>query len=212
MARARQQTLEAKIVLLGDTGVGKTSIAYRYTQDEGFQHMTNPTIGAEFLLKNVQVDEFKLKLQIWDTAGQEKFRSLAPMYYRGAKAALLVYDITSTESFNRVKDWVNELKTNLTEEIIMQVVGNKKDKESQREVHFEEASAYANLVGANYFETSAKTKEGIEEVFDDVAVKIVEAESSAERSKSNESSDETVDLHKTKDSQGQKKDEDTCCP
>jgi len=93
------QVLEAKIVLLCDTGVGKTSLALRFTQDV-FQPRINPTIGASFLMKNMEIDDQKLKLQIWDTAGQERFRSLAPMYYRGASAAIVVYDICSPQSFS----------------------------------------------------------------------------------------------------------------
>jgi len=167
-------TLEAKIVLLGDTGVGKTSIALRFTQDT-FQTRTNPTIGASFLMKNMQIDETKIKLQIWDTAGQERFRSLAPMYYRGASAALLVYDLTSAQSFGKVKEWVNELRLNVPEDIIMVVVGNKVDRaESHRQLQSEVGQEYAKSVGAAFAEVSAKTKQGIDEVFQDIAIKLVQ--------------------------------------
>jgi len=170
--------IEAKIVLLGDTGVGKTSIALRFTQDT-FQTRTTPTIGASFLMKNLVIDEKKIKLQIWDTAGQERFKSLAPMYYRGASAALLIYDVTSPSSFNKVKDWVNELRINVPEDIIMVIVGNKIDKLSDRvknrtlkpEVGGQD---YARSVGASFIETSAKTKEGIEEVFRDIANRLIQ--------------------------------------
>jgi len=169
-----REIIESKIVLLGDSGVGKTSIALRYTQEESnFQQRTNPTIGASFLMKNLQIDDKKLKLQIWDTAGQERFRSLAPMYYRGASAALLVYDITSVSTYKKVKEWVNELKKNVQEDIIMVVVGNKLDRASDRQIPYEEAKEYALSVGASYAETSAKTKEGIESVFTEISQKII---------------------------------------
>jgi len=168
--------IEAKIVLLGDTGVGKTSIALRFTQDT-FQVRTNPTIGASFLMKNMVFDDKKIKLQIWDTAGQERFRSLAPMYYRGASAALLVYDITSLVSFNKVKEWINELRLNVPEDIIMVVVGNKVDRAAKhRQVKFEVGYDYARSVGASFTETSAKTKEGIEEVFNDIAKRLIQTQ------------------------------------
>eukprot|EP01128_Nolandella_sp_AFSM9_P008214 TRINITY_DN4783_c0_g1_i1.p1 TRINITY_DN4783_c0_g1~~TRINITY_DN4783_c0_g1_i1.p1 ORF type:complete len:237 (-),score=53.04 TRINITY_DN4783_c0_g1_i1:179-838(-) len=168
-----QSTLEAKIVLLGDTGVGKTSIALRFTQDT-FQARTNPTIGASFLMKNMQVGENKMKLQIWDTAGQDRFRSLAPMYYRGASAALLVYDLTSASSFAKIKEWVKELRHNVPTDIIMVVVSNKLDRaESHRQLKREVGEEYARSVGASFAEVSAKTKEGIDEVFVEIAEKLL---------------------------------------
>jgi len=165
--------IEAKIVLLGDSGVGKTSIALRFTQDT-FQPMTNPTIGASFLLKNMVIDEKKIKLQIWDTAGQERFKSLTPMYYRDASAALLIYDITSASSFNKVKEWVNELRVNVPDDIIIVVVGNKIDQAKNRQLKPEIGQEYARSVGASFIETSAKTKEGIEEVFKDIATRLIQ--------------------------------------
>uniref|UniRef100_A0A6B2LI94 Uncharacterized protein n=1 Tax=Arcella intermedia TaxID=1963864 RepID=A0A6B2LI94_9EUKA len=159
--------------MLGDTGVGKTSIALRFTNDT-FQPRTNPTIGASFLMKSMTVDDKKIKLQIWDTAGQERFRSLAPMYYRGASAAVLVYDITSAFSYNKVKEWVNELKVNVTDDITMVVVGNKLDRaQKHRQLQTEVGQEYATSVGASFTETSAKTGEGIEAVFLEIAKKLI---------------------------------------
>merc|ERR1711974_92550 len=97
----KEQTCDAKLVLLGNSGVGKTSVVLRYVQ--GVYSLDQPsTIGASFMTKRMFLDDWKVKLQIWDTAGQERFRSMAPMYYRGASAAILVYDITSVESFENV--------------------------------------------------------------------------------------------------------------
>uniref|UniRef100_A0A6B2LHQ4 Uncharacterized protein n=1 Tax=Arcella intermedia TaxID=1963864 RepID=A0A6B2LHQ4_9EUKA len=189
--------IESKIVLLGDTGVGKTSIALRFTNDT-FQPRTNPTIGASFLMKSMTVDDRKLKLQIWDTAGQERFRSLAPMYYRGASAALLVYDLTSPFSFNKVKEWVNELKINVPDDIIIVVVGNKLDKaQKHREISTETGQEYARSVGAAFFETSAKTKEGIEEAFHSIAQKLIEIQVQKQKAEPQEQSTIKIQQEKT---------------
>jgi len=213
-------TTEAKIVLLGDTGVGKTSIALRFTQDT-FNSRTNPTIGASFLMKNMVIDEKKIKLQIWDTAGQERFRSLAPMYYRGASAALLVYDITSATSFNKVKEWVNELKLNVPEDIILVVVGNKADREKYRQLKSEQGLEYASSVGASFTETSAKSKQGIDEVFNEIAKRLIASQNikpvpgaSSSKSPNSSSSSPPVVLSnpRPQDNHGNSNDmNDSCC-
>ncbi|VVD02978.1 unnamed protein product [Leptidea sinapis] len=116
------KVVEAKIVVLGSQGVGKTSLVVRYIGKMFSKHIS-PTIGASFFTCNINV---------WDTAGQERFRAMAPMYYRNANAALLVYDITSASSFAAIKGWVKELKTNVPEAMVLAVVGNKCDLESYR--------------------------------------------------------------------------------
>eukprot|EP01121_Diplochlamys_sp_Union-15-3_P018648 TRINITY_DN6842_c0_g1_i1.p1 TRINITY_DN6842_c0_g1~~TRINITY_DN6842_c0_g1_i1.p1 ORF type:complete len:208 (-),score=35.17 TRINITY_DN6842_c0_g1_i1:77-700(-) len=168
--------VDGKIVLLGDTGVGKTSLALRFAKDQ-FKPKSTPTIGASFLVKTLDIDDKRLKMQIWDTAGQERFRSLAPMYYRGAVSAILVFDLTNQESFRKMKEWVNELQTNVDDDIIMNVVGNKIDRveknPDRRKVTVEEAKAYAATIKATYYEVSAKTSLGIEDLFTEVGKKIV---------------------------------------
>jgi len=170
-----EQLIEAKIVILGDTGVGKTSIVLQYVENR-FNVMSSPTIGASFLSKTMWIDGVRCRLQLWDTAGQERFRSLAPMYYRGAAAAVLVYDVTSPETFKKVKEWVKELRTNVFEEITLVVVGNQVDKPYPK-VTKEEASEYAASIGALFFETSAKKNTGIEELFLEIAKLLVETKS-----------------------------------
>eukprot|EP01091_Cochliopodium_minus_P015264 TRINITY_DN5381_c0_g1_i1.p1 TRINITY_DN5381_c0_g1~~TRINITY_DN5381_c0_g1_i1.p1 ORF type:complete len:214 (-),score=45.44 TRINITY_DN5381_c0_g1_i1:94-735(-) len=165
-------SIDAKIVLLGDSAVGKTSFALRYV-DDVFSSSSNPTIGASFLTKRLTIKDFKIKLQIWDTAGQERFRSLAPMYYRGAIAAILVYDITNSESFEQTKSWVEELKSNLDDMIILVLVGNKKDLHEIRSITFKEGKEYAESINAMFFETSAKLNEGIDEVFLEISKKLL---------------------------------------
>eukprot|EP01118_Nematostelium_gracile_P000785 TRINITY_DN10791_c0_g1_i1.p1 TRINITY_DN10791_c0_g1~~TRINITY_DN10791_c0_g1_i1.p1 ORF type:complete len:223 (-),score=40.43 TRINITY_DN10791_c0_g1_i1:17-685(-) len=168
-----EQLLEAKLVVLGDTGVGKTSIVLQYVENR-FNVMSSPTIGASFLSKTLWVDGVRCRLQLWDTAGQERFRSLAPMYYRGAAAAILVYDVTNAESFRKVKEWVKELRTNVFEDIILVLVGNQIDKNFPK-VTKEEAIDYATSINALFFETSAKKAIGIEELFLEIAKLLVQS-------------------------------------
>ncbi|XP_075156950.1 RAS oncogene family member Rab21 [Haematobia irritans] len=154
-----------KVVLLGEGCVGKTSIVCRYVEDKfNSQHIS--TQQASFLTKKVNLDNgTKVQLNIWDTAGQERFHALGPIYYRGSHGAILVYDITDEDSFQKVKNWVKELKRMLGSEIILTIAGNKIDLEDQRTVPEDDAIAYAESVGAHYFETSAKNNENIDELF-----------------------------------------------
>ncbi|CAM9271044.1 unnamed protein product [Ectocarpus sp. 6 AP-2014] len=122
---------EVKVVLLGDTGVGKSSLVHRFVTNN-FKPYSESTIGASFMSKMIMVDGSPMKFQIWDTAGQEKYHSLAPMYYRGAGAAIVVYDITKMHSFRTLKEWINELQAQGPQDIAIAVAGNKRDLESQR--------------------------------------------------------------------------------
>jgi len=166
-----QPYIEAKVVLLGDTGVGKTSTVLRYVEQR-FLTSSTPTIGASFLSKTIWVSGSRVKLQLWDTAGQERFRSLAPMYYRGAAAAVLVYDVTSADTFTKVKEWVKELRTNVFDDLILIICGNQIDR-TARNVDSQEAAEYAKSIGALFFETSAKNNIGIEEMFFEIAKQLV---------------------------------------
>lgn len=130
--------LEAKVVILGSQGVGKTSLVHRYTSGQFSIASTPSTIGASFLTKKLIVDGVKVRLQLWDTAGQERFRSMAPMYYRGSHAAVIVYDITSMSSFMDIRTWIEELKKNMTTDLVIHIVGAKLDlARSQRQVELE---------------------------------------------------------------------------
>lgn len=155
---------ELKVCLLGDTGVGKSSIVCRFVQDH-FDHNISPTIGASFMTKTVPCGNELHKFLIWDTAGQERFHSLAPMYYRGSAAAVIVYDITKQDSFHTLKKWVKELKEHGPENIVMAIAGNKCDLSDIREVPLKDAKEYAESIGALVVETSAKNAINIEELF-----------------------------------------------
>ncbi|XP_074661637.1 ras-related protein Rab-31-like [Tubulanus polymorphus] len=165
-------TIEAKIVVLGSQGVGKTSLVVRYVSN-AYNHNATPTIGASFFTCKLAIDSYRVKLQVWDTAGQERFRAMAPMYYRKANAAFLVFDLTSAESFEDVKTWVKELKRNIDGTIAMCVLGNKNDLENEREVPKDIAQDYATSIGALYFETSALENNGIQDAFMQVALRLI---------------------------------------
>lgn len=146
--------------------MGKTSLVLRYMEDKfNTEHLS--TLQASFVTKKVTLpDESRAQLNIWDTAGQERFHALGPIYYRGSDGALLVYDITDQDSFLKVKSWVRELKQMRGSEIELVIVGNKTDLEDQRTVSYETAMRYAQTVGAQYVETSAKENESVTELFE----------------------------------------------
>ncbi|KAB0796640.1 hypothetical protein PPYR_10701 [Photinus pyralis] len=153
-----------KVVLLGEGCVGKTSLLLRYIEDK-FNARHISTNQASFLAKKLNIEGKRVNLSIWDTAGQEKFHALGPIYYRSSNGAVLVYDITDVDSFQRIKSWVKELRKILGTDVCLVIVGNKTDLEKDRNVDIEEAEEYAKKVGATHFETSAKQNTGIEEMF-----------------------------------------------
>ncbi|PZC79993.1 ras-related protein Rab-21 [Helicoverpa armigera] len=164
MATAASGTHNFKVVLLGEGCVGKTSLLLRYIEDKfNDKHLT--TLQATFLNKRLNINGKRVNLSIWDTAGQEKFHALGPIYYRNSNGAILVYDITDEDSFGKVKNWVKELKKMLGSDIVLTIAGNKIDLEHERTVPLEEAESYANMVGAQHFYTSAKLNQGVEELF-----------------------------------------------
>merc|ERR1712025_1229829 len=162
-----------KILLVGDSGVGKSSVLLRFTQNE-FEDMS-PTIGVDFKLKMMNVEDKRLKLTIWDTAGQERFRTLTSSYYRGAHGIIFVYDVTRPDSFRGVEEiWMNEVESYSTLDAIKIVIGNKVDKEDTRKVTREEGKSFARRHGCLFLETSAKTSQGVEQVFQELLQKILE--------------------------------------
>jgi len=160
-----------KLVLLGDTAVGKSCLVVRFVRDEFFEFQ-EPTIGAAFLTQTVALDDSTVKFEIWDTAGQERYRSLAPMYYRGAAAAIVVYDITNPDSFTGAKSWVKELQRRGDPNVVIALAGNKADLESRRKVEFEEANSYAEENGILHLETSAKNANNVKSLFVEIAKKL----------------------------------------
>lgn len=160
-----------KLVLLGEAAVGKSSLVLRFVSNE-FQENKEPTIGAAFLTQKCTVGDRTIKYEIWDTAGQERFASLAPMYYRNAQAAVVVYDITKPSSFIRARHWIKELKDQSPEGIVIALVGNKLDLEDERKVEASEVEEEARSQGLMFFQTSAKTGEGVLDVFEGIGKNI----------------------------------------
>ena len=157
-----------KLLTLGDTTVGKTSIVLRFSDDK-FDENQFATIGIDFKTKYIKVRDASVKVLIWDTAGQEKFRNIAKQYYKGANGVLLVYDICNRKSFERVEFWMNELKeNNQIESLYTILVANKIDLENKRVVTREEGEKYAEDNNISYFEVSAKNGEGIVDLFNNI--------------------------------------------
>jgi len=154
-----------KIVLLGDSGVGKSNLVFRFTKNE-FNKDSKSTIGVEFATKTVQIEDNKLvKAQIWDTAGQERYRSIASSYYRGAVGALLVYDVTDRNSFNHVPMWLKEVEENAEKDCLIMLVGNKMDLNDQRTVFVRDGRSFARKNGLAFIETSALDATGVDTAF-----------------------------------------------
>ena len=163
-----------KILLLGDSTVGKTCFLLRYT-DDTFLDVHMATIGLDYRLKTMILNDQKIvKVQLWDTAGQDKFRAITRNYYKGAKGIILIYDVTNIKSYENIKKWINEIKEEISENITIVLIGNKIDNENQRKISKEQGEKLANDYNVTFFETSAKTGQGINESVFYLVQKIVE--------------------------------------
>ncbi|KAH0792321.1 small GTP-binding protein [Histomonas meleagridis] len=160
---------QMKVVIVGDTKVGKSCIINKYVR-EAMDKNLPPTVGAAFYTKVVQTQKGSVRLQLWDTAGQEKFRALAPMYYRSADVAVLVYDVTSKASLEGLEKWASEIANRGPPNVKLVVIGNKIDLEDARCISKEQGKELADRLGAVIFgETSAVTGEGINDIFNQIA-------------------------------------------
>ena len=165
-----------KLLLIGDAGVGKSSILLRFTDDTFNDHLQS-TIGVDFKVKMMKKKSKTVKITIWDTAGQERCRTLTSSYYRGAHGIMLVYDVTRKSTLTQLQTWLDEVETYCganSKEVVKLLVGNKKDKDADREISWQEGAAWARGRGMLFIETSAKTNDGITQVFDEVVQKILE--------------------------------------
>ncbi|KAK1353088.1 RAB GTPase-like [Heracleum sosnowskyi] len=156
-----------KIVVIGDSAVGKSNLLSRFARDE-FDQNSKATIGVEFQTQVVQVDGKEVKAQVWDTAGQERFRAVTSAYYRGAVGALLVYDITRRPTFDSIKRWLDELNTHCDTTVARMLVGNKCDLEDIRDVSVEEGKNLAEEEGLFFIETSALDATNVNTAFENV--------------------------------------------
>lgn len=190
-----------KILIIGETAVGKSCLLLRFAEDKFNQDFLT-TIGIDFKVRHMIIDDAKIKLQIWDTAGQEKFRTIAKGYFRGANGIIIVFDVTSRDTFNQCKTWMNSIKETMTEPVDIVLVGNKCD--MTRVITEEEAQTLANEMGVKYFETSAKTGQNVENTFMELATmakRRKDADPSLERSQIK------IDIKRTVP----KKEESNCC-
>jgi len=160
-----------KLLLIGDSGVGKSCLLLRFA-DDTYTDSYISTIGVDFKIRTVDLDGKVIKLQIWDTAGQERFRTITSSYYRGAQGIIVVYDMTDQESFNNVKQWLNEIDKYASENVNKLLVGNKSDLESKKVVDSATAQAFADEIGIPFLETSAKSATNVEQAFMTMAATI----------------------------------------
>ncbi|CAF2123051.1 unnamed protein product [Rotaria magnacalcarata] len=153
-----------KLLLIGDSGVGKTCVLLRFC-DSAFSTTFISTIGIDFKIRTIDLDGRKIKLQIWDTAGQERFKTITTAYYRGAMGIMLVYDITSEKSFDNIKNWIRNIEEHASAEVERMLIGNKCDMQDKRQVSREKGEHLATEYGIKFMETSAKGNINVDEAF-----------------------------------------------
>jgi small GTP-binding protein len=161
-----------KIVLIGDSGVGKTNLLSRFTRDQ-FNPESKSTIGVEFATKTLEIEGKNVKAQIWDTAGQERYRAITSAYYRGAIGAMLLYDMTSSLTFSSLTRWLSELRENADPNIVVILVGNKSDLTEKRSVSTDEGVAFSKSESLLFIETSALDSSNVQEAFTSLITEVV---------------------------------------
>ena len=170
---SEEYELMIKIILIGDSGVGKSNIMSKYLKNL-FMEFSKSTIGVEFNSKTFNYQGHKIKAQIWDTAGQEKFRSMASTYYKGSKGAFIIYDITKRQSFESSEKWINDLKAKADPNLITIIIGNKNDLEEEREVTKDEGEEKAKSFECAFLETSALSGDNIDIAFETMVGQVFE--------------------------------------
>mmetsp|Transcript_23259 Transcript_23259/g.32521 ORF Transcript_23259/g.32521 Transcript_23259/m.32521 type:complete len:203 (-) Transcript_23259:414-1022(-) len=166
-----------KLVIIGDAGVGKSSLLLRFTEDN-FSTNYISTIGVDFRFRTLNIKQKIVKLQIWDTAGQERFRTITSAYYRGADGVILVYDVTSSDSFKHVEDWLEQVNKYASEDTAKLIVGNKADLIKDKKVSSDEALDFGKKFGIDVVETSAKTATNVDVAFNRLGEQLIETRGS----------------------------------
>ncbi|KAF2210687.1 hypothetical protein CERZMDRAFT_113220 [Cercospora zeae-maydis SCOH1-5] len=183
MAGTRNYDFLIKLLLIGDSGVGKSCCLLRFSEDS-FTPSFITTIGIDFKIRTIELDGKRVKLQIWDTAGQERFRTITTAYYRGAMGILLVYDVTDERSFNNIRTWFSNVEQHATEGVNKILIGNKCDWEEKRAVSTEQGQALADELGIPFMEVSAKSNINVDKAFynlaSDIKKRIVDTQQPAQ--------------------------------
>ena len=196
-----------KIVLVGDSSVGKTNLFLRYIKNE-FDPQTKATIGVEFGTKIIKINNYNIKIQIWDTAGQERYKSITSAYYKGAQGAFLVYDITNKSSFLNIDKWIRDLKNNGDEKIVLFLIGNKNDLNDDRVIDTNEEKNKAKENKMFFLETSAKNNDNVNNAFDEIINNIFDVyKNLIEEEENTINKGNGIDILNTKDMNKKKK----CC-
>lgn len=172
MSTKRDYDYLFKLVLIGDSGVGKSCLLLRFA-DDNFTDSYISTIGVDFRFRTITIDDKIVKLQIWDTAGQERFRTITSAYYRGADGIIMVYDVTSSESFDHVEEWLSEVDRYANENTSKLLVGNKADLIEEKQVTKETAQTFADKLSIPFLETSAKTATNVDNAFLTMAKELI---------------------------------------
>ena len=211
-----KEDLKLKLILLGDSGVGKTNLISRYISNN-FDENTRATIGVEFFCKNFRINKKRtIKVEIWDTAGQERYKAITSVYYKGAKGAFIVYDITSRKTFENIDKWIGEIKERTTDDVKLIIIGNKTDLNNEREVKSEEALIKYQDMDIPLIETSALEDTNVNEafinlikiVYKDIARKEIEERKSISDNKISQG----IDLKSIDEEEiNENKDSFTCC-
>ena len=166
-----KEDFKFKIVIIGDSGVGKTNLLKSFVSNT-FDQNSKATVGVEFIIKSYKINNHIFKIELWDTAGQERYKSITSIYYKGAKGALIVYDITSKSSFDNIDKWLCEIRDKTSKDIKLMIIGNKIDLKELREVNDEEALNKATILGIPLMETSALDSTNVKEAFNDLLKEI----------------------------------------
>ena len=201
-----------KIVLIGDTSVGKTNILSKYLSNE-FDPDSKATVGVEFGTRDFQIENNKVKVQIWDTAGQERYRSITNAYYKGAKGSLLVYDITNPKTFENLDKWLSDLKANAEEKISVVLIGNKSDLEEERQISIEQGKEKAAFFKLAFMETSALNGNNIEKAFNELITDVYKNHHELfEKQAKVEINDKVIDLENVdENAENKEKEKKLCC-
>ena len=195
-----------KLILIGDSCVGKSNILLKYLKNE-FDPNSRATVGVEFGTKNIIINNKKIKIQIWDTAGQERYRSITSAYYKGAKGALIVYDITRKCTFDNIDKWISDLKLNGDKNICIVILGNKSDLDDKREVSKDDGIKKSEMYKTAFLETSALNGDNIGKAFDEIIDQIIQNNKSFFEDNNKKEMDKGVNLNESNKDNDKKK----CC-